>query len=227
MIPIADDNLERTQVPFVNYLLILVNIVVFVYYQQMGQNQAFTFRFSLIPQEILSGQDVINSAFLGEKPVPIFLSIFTSMFMHAGVSHLAGNMLFLWVFGDNLEDRMGHLRYLFFFLLCGLVATLCHVFVSMVWERDLLVPTIGASGAISGVMGAYLWLFPKNEVTVIVIAFIMKVPAYVTLGLWFLFQFISVSSGFIDAQSSRVAYSAHIGGFLAGLLLVHLFAPRH
>src|SRR5688500_17263322 len=159
---------------------------------------------------------------------PTWLTLLTSMFMHGGLLHLGGNMLFLWIFGDNLEDRLGHLRYLAFYLLTGVLASLAHVFSTVAFSEGgsgMLVPSLGASGAISGVLGGYILLFPHNPVRVILLRMLTTVPAYVALGLWFLFQFVS-GLGLLGggAQEGGVAYAAHIGGFIAGLALVKFFA---
>jgi membrane associated rhomboid family serine protease len=149
------------------------------------------------------------------------------MFMHGGFAHIAGNMLFLWIFGDNIEDRLGHVKYVIFYLLCGVIASLSHVFATGVFannESALLVPSLGASGAISGVLGAYILLHPKRRVTVILFRFLTDVPAYVAIGIWFAFQLIS-GLGMLGggSQQGGVAYAAHIGGFIAGLLLIKFF----
>jgi membrane associated rhomboid family serine protease len=203
-------------------MLIAINIMVFIYYQQFGTNHAFLLSFATIPHEILTGVDVVYEGGLGVTPIPVQLTLLTSMFMHGSIAHLAGNMLYLWVFGDNLESRMGHKKYLFFYLLTGLIASLCHVFVAALLGKDLLIPSLGASGAISGVLGGYLILFPTNQVRVLVIAFIMKVPAFITLGLWIALQLFS-GWGSLGADGGGVAYAAHIGGFFAGMLLVKVF----
>jgi membrane associated rhomboid family serine protease len=222
MIPISDDNAGRIRTPFVNYILIAVNILVFFYYQQFGTNHAFLLSFATIPHEILTGTDVIYEGGMGKTPIPVHLTLFTSMFMHGSLMHLGGNMLYLWVFGDNLENRMGHAKYLLFYLLTGLIASLCHVFVASFLGNDLLIPSLRASGAISGVLGGYLVLFPTNQVRVLVIALFMRVPAWVTLGLWIGLQLWS-GWGSLGAQGGGVAYAAHIGGFFAGMLLVRFF----
>lgn len=222
MIPISDDNAGRIRTPFVNYILIAINILVFVYYQQFGTNHAFLLSFATIPHEILTGADVIYEGGMGKTPMPVHLTLLTSMFMHGGLMHLAGNMLYLWVFGDNLENRMGHKKYLLFYLLTGIIASLCHVYVASMLGKDLLIPSLGASGAISGVLGGYLVLFPTNQVRVLVIALFMRVPAWITLGLWIGLQLWS-GWGSLGAQGGGVAYAAHIGGFFAGMLLVKFF----
>ena len=225
MIPISDNNSDRIRTPFVNYILIAINILVFVYYQQFGTNHAFLLSFATIPHEILTGVDVVYEGGLGVTPIPVHLTLLTSMFMHGGIAHLAGNMLYLWVFGDNLENVMGHKKYLFFYLLTGLIASLSHVFLASLLDKDLLIPSLGASGAISGVLGGYLVLFPKNQVRVLVIAVFMRVPAFITLGLWIALQLFS-GWGSLGADGGGVAYAAHIGGFFAGMLLVKFFVNK-
>jgi membrane associated rhomboid family serine protease len=149
------------------------------------------------------------------------------MFMHGGLAHIGGNMLFLWIFGDNIEDRLGHAKYLIFYLLCGVIAGLSHVFATAVFatsESALLVPSLGASGAISGVLGAYILLHPKRRIMVINFWFVTTMPAYLVIGIWFAFQLINglgVLGG--GSQQGGVAYAAHIGGFLAGLALIKFF----
>jgi rhomboid family protein len=242
VLPLYDDNSDRTIVPSINYALIAVNILVFVFLQQLGTNDNFTYAFSTVPLEIVTGHDVVTPSHvlidpitrqrllvpgLGVTPVSVYLTLFTSMFMHGGIAHIAGNMLFLWIFGDNIEDRLGHLRYLVFYLLCGVIASLAHVFVTAVFAGDqnsLLVPSLGASGAISGVLGAYLLLYPTRRVTVILFRFLTDVPAYVAIGIWFAFQLIS-GLGMLGggSQQGGVAYAAHVGGFVAGLVLIKFF----
>ena len=244
--PLFDDNTDRTTTPFVNYALIAVNILVFVFLQQLGTNQQFTYAFSTVPLEIVTGNDVVTPSRvlvhpvtgqrllvpgLGETPVSVYLTLITSMFMHGGIAHIAGNMLFLWIFGDNLEHRLGHLRYLAFYLLTGILASLAHVFTTVALSSDqsgLMVPSLGASGAISGVLGGYILLYPGRRVTVLLFQLITQVPAYVAIGIWFAFQLIS-GLGMLGGGSQRggVAYGAHIGGFIAGLVLVKLFDFGH
>jgi len=240
--PLYDDNSDRTLTPIVNYLLIAANVVVFVFLQQLGTNDRFTYAFSTVPQEIVTGRDVrtpdrnVEEPVTGQRilvpglqptPFSVYLTLIFSMFMHGGIAHIAGNMLFLWIFGDNVEDRMGHLRYLIFYLLTGVLASLSHVYATVAFAADqssLLVPSLGASGAISGVLGAYLVLHPRRRVTVILFRFLTDVPAYVAVGIWFAFQLIS-GLGMLGggSQQGGVAYAAHVGGFIAGVLLVKLF----
>jgi membrane associated rhomboid family serine protease len=240
MLPIGDDNSDRHLTPYVNYLLILLNILVFIFYQGLGTNMAFTFAYATVPAEILTGHDIITEPQiihdqltgldqrmpgLQATPVPVYLTLFTSMFMHGGFAHLFGNLLYLWVFGDNLENVMGHGRYLAFYLLCGLLASLAHVFSTAYLGQDPLIPSLGASGAISGVLGGYLLLFPGRHVRIwLFFIFTIMVPAIVVLGLWIFFQIVN-GMGMLGGEETAggVAYAAHIGGFIAGLLLVKLF----
>ncbi|HSE17883.1 MAG TPA: rhomboid family intramembrane serine protease [Pyrinomonadaceae bacterium] len=240
VLPLWDDNTDRQSTPVINYAFIALNILVFVFLQGLGSNYGFTYSFSTVPAEILQGRDIVTPAReviymgqtieipgLGPTPGSVYLTLFTSMFMHGGFMHLAGNMLFLWIFGDNIEDRLGHVKYLVFYLLCGLIASLAHVFTTGVFatsESALLVPSLGASGAISGVLGGYILLHPKRRVTVILFRFLTDVPAYVAIGIWFAFQLIS-GLGILGggSQQGGVAYAAHIGGFIAGLVLIKFF----
>lgn len=242
MIPIGDDNSDRKLTPYINYLLIIINILVFIFYQGFGTDVHFTFAYATVPAEILTGHDIItqpqilHDQFTGQRtpvpgleptPIPVYLTLLTSMFMHGGFAHIAGNMLYLWVFGDNLENVMGHAKYLAFYLLCGVLASLAHVFSTYYTGQDPLIPSLGASGAISGVLGGYILLFPRRRVHMwLFFIFTISVPAVVTLGLWILFQ-ITNSIGMLGgAEAGGVAYTAHIGGFFAGLLLVKLFVNR-
>lgn len=245
--PISDDNTGRTITPWVNYVLILINILVFVFLQGLGTNDRFTYAFSTVPGEIRTGEDIVTAdrrvvdrqtgevqQILGLQVTPfsVYLTLLTALFMHGGIAHIFGNMLFLWIFGDNIEDRMGHVRYLIFYLVCGVLASLAHVIATIMFSTDprsLLVPSLGASGAISGVLGGYLLLHPSRRVTVLLFRFLTEVPAWVAIGIWFAFQLIS-GLGMLggDSQLGGVAYAAHIGGFVAGVVLVKLFTiGRH
>ncbi len=238
MFPISDDNSDRHLTPVVNYVIIVINVLVFILLQGMGHNLGFTYAFSTVPQEILTGTDVITQGQmltdpatgqtlqipgLQATPIPVYLTMITSMFMHGGWGHLLGNMLFLWIFGDNIENRLGHSRYLAFYLICGVIASLAHVFTTAMAGHSLLVPSLGASGAISGVMGAYLILFPHRKVRVLLLRFITQVPAIVALGMWILLQVISGMGALGGNGGGGVAYMAHIGGFAAGMLLIKFF----
>jgi membrane associated rhomboid family serine protease len=240
--PLYDDNSDRQTTPYVNYAFIAANIFVFVVLQQLGSNDQFTYSFSTVPLEIIRGTDIVTPARvvelsgtgqrmlvpgLGPTPGSVYFTLITSMFMHGGIAHIAGNMLFLWIFGDNIEDRLGHLRYAIFYLLCGVIASLAHVFATAAFATDqssLLVPSLGASGAISGVLGGYILLHPSRRVTVFLFRFLTQVPAYVAIGIWFAFQLISGLGMFGGgSQQGGVAYAAHVGGFVAGLALIKLF----
>ncbi len=239
LFPIGDDNSDRQTTPVINYLLIAINILVFVFLQGMGENTRFTYAYSTVPQEILTGKDIVTHdrvatdpvsgqeftvPGLQRTPIPVFLTLITSMFMHGGWAHILGNMLYLWIFGDNVEDAAGHGRYLIFYLVCGIIASLTQVFVTSAFGGDTLVPSLGASGAISGVLAGYLVLFPRKRVYVLFFRFVQAVPAIVAIGLWFLFQLLSgIGALGAGSQGGGVAYGAHVGGFIAGLILIKLF----
>jgi membrane associated rhomboid family serine protease len=243
LFPIGDENSDRGTTPVINYVLIALNVLVFVFLQGVGSNEKFTYAYSTVPGEIVTGRDIATSdrilvhpvtrqevevPGLQPTPIPVYLTLITSMFMHGGIAHIFGNMLFLWIFGDNIEDRLGHLRYAIFYLVCGVLAGLAHVFSTVLFagenQASLLIPSLGASGAISGVLGGYILLFPTRRVTVIISWFVTQVPAFVAIGLWFVFQLISglgmLGSG---SKAGGVAYAAHIGGFVAGLALITVF----
>ena len=237
MIPIGDEDTGgRPGIPFVNVAIIAINVVVFLY-QLVDPN--FTNGYSTVPAEITSGKDIVGqfvltapdgtSAVIDEAagPIPIWLTLFTSMFMHGGWLHIGGNMLFLFIFGDNIEKAYGHLKYLAFYLVCGIIAGLAHV----LSQPDSIIPSLGASGAISGVMAAYLVLFPTNRVRVllalgVVLLRPIAVPAIVMIGVWALLQFVNgLGAIAVTDQTSGVAYWAHIGGFVAGAVITLLAKP--
>src|SRR5689334_15864521 len=222
--PIGDDNRDRKTVPYVNYLLIAINIFVYVYWQGLGRNDNFTLAFSTIPAEVLSGKDITTESGLGVTPQPVQLTLITSMFMHGGLAHLLGNMLYLWIFGDNVEDALGHVKYLFFYLLCGVLAGLSHVFSTVIFGGGLYVPSLGASGAISAILGAYLRLYPGKSVHLWIFFLIISVPAFISVGIWFAFQVVNGLGALGGQEAGGVAYAAHIGGFVFGLLLIGTFA---
>ncbi len=216
MIPLRDKNPTK-RFPYVNICLIVINVAVFAYEVWQGNALAeFIREFSVVPADIFSS--VQRHAFFETS----FRGIFTSMFLHAGWLHLGGNMLYLWVFGDNIEDKLGHLRYIFFYLICGVASTALYVYV----DPHSTVPTIGASGAISGILGAYILFFPKAKILTLIPIFIflqfIELPAIVVIGLWFVLQFFSglASLGYQTAGSGGIAWWAHIGGFVAGLILI-------
>jgi len=235
--PISDDNTGRLTTPYVTYALIALNVLVFVFLQGVGTNERFTYAFSTVPQEIRTGEDIARDVpvVLGDEratiplqPTPgsVYVTLLTSMFMHGSLMHLLGNMLFLWIFGDNVEDDLSHGRYTAFYLATGVAASLSHVVSTFVFGDNPFIPSLGASGAISGVMGGYLVLHPHRRVRVIMLRTLTEVPGYVAVGLWFVFQLIS-AFGVIGqgAQSGGgVAFMAHIGGFIAGVVFVKLFA---
>jgi membrane associated rhomboid family serine protease len=232
MFPLFDENEPGHGVAWVTFALIAINIAVFLLLQEAGGDNAFTYGFSTVPFEITHGVDLLRPTQVtvgGETglipqapgPDPIYLTLLTSMFMHGGWLHLGGNMLFLWIFGDNVEHRAGAVTYLVFYLIAGLVASLAQVFIG----PDSKIPSLGASGAISGVLGAYLVLFPRNRVTVFLFRFLVVVPAIVAIGLWAVFQFINgIGSIAVTEETGGVAYMAHIGGFLTGLVAGFLFS---
>jgi len=237
--PIGDDNTGRRTTPVVTYVLIAINVLVFVLFQGLGSNDEFTYKFSTVPQEIVTGTDVTGKVPIKDPltqqtvgviehrptPVSVYLTLLTSMFMHGGIMHLLGNMLFLWIFGDNVEDDLGRGRYLIFYLVTGLIASMSHVLMNTSGV-SALIPSLGASGAISGVLGGYLVLHPHRRVRVIMLRMLTEVPGYVAVGLWFVFQLVNGLGlfGGGSQEGGGVAYAAHIGGFIAGLVLVKLFA---
>ena len=223
LFPLSDDDRKLIRPTYVTVGLLVINVLVFLY--QLG-SPAFTLGFSVIPAEITSGKDLVGTYYteLGGSqyeidqtpgPWPIYLTLITSMFMHADWLHLGGNMLYLWIFGDNVEHRFGSLRFLFFYIASGLVASAAQISL----DPDSIIPNLGASGAISGVLGAYLVLFPRNRVYCIILFRIVALPALAVLGLWFLFQFLAGGNTLLaDEQAGGVAYTAHIGGFIAGMI---------
>jgi len=205
MFPIGDDNTSRRTVPLVTYALIALNVLFFFLEQSGGD--AFIGKWAFVPRRFLA------------NPFGDFLTLFTSMFMHAGWVHLGGNMLYLWIFGDNVEDRFGHIKFIIFYLLSGLAATLAQLAFSL----GSNVPNLGASGAIAGVLGAYILLFPQGKVRVLQGQQVIQVPALIVIGIWIVLQFFSgIGSIGNTAQTGGVAYMAHIGGFVAGLVLTSL-----
>jgi membrane associated rhomboid family serine protease len=230
MFPLGDDNTDRVITPYVNYVFIAINILVFVFLQGLGGNDAFTYAFSLVPKEITSGVDITGIQVVRDSlgnsgqiqhyatPLPVYFNFLSSMFMHGGISHIFGNMLFLWIFGDNIENLIGHVRYAIFYVICGIAAALGQIMMG----PDSIIPMLGASGAISGVLGGYMLLFPTNRVRALIFQIYTTVPAYVALGLWIGYQIIV---GYLTPSGTGgVAYAAHIGGFIAGLALIKVFA---
>jgi membrane associated rhomboid family serine protease len=206
MFPIGDDNTSRKTVPLVTYALVALNVLFF--FVELSGGDAFIGKWAFVPSRFLA------------NPFGDFLTLFTSMFMHAGWVHLGGNMLYLWIFGDNVEDRIGHIKFTIFYLLCGLAAT----FAQLAFSHGSNVPNLGASGAIAGVLGAYILLFPKGKVRVLQGQQVVQVPALIVIGIWIVLQFFSgIGSIANTADTGGVAYMAHIGGFIAGFVLTFLF----
>ncbi len=238
MFPIGDQNEPGHGPAFITLALIAANVAVFVFLQQLGANEPFLYGWSAIPLEITTGTDLVRPEPIeigGQQvripqapgPDPIQLTLLSSMFMHGDLLHLGGNMLFLWVFGDNVEHRAGRIPFIVAYLLAGLVGSLAQILSS----TDSPIPTLGASGAISGVLGAYLVLFPGNRVTVFLFRFLTQVPALVAIGMWIAFQVFAQFAA--PVGEGGVAYLAHIGGFAAGVVAGLLFRalpsprPRH
>jgi membrane associated rhomboid family serine protease len=209
MLPTGDDNSSRRITPLVTYILIVLNVIFFIV--ELNGGDPFVMQWAFVPTRFLA------------NPVAESPTLFTSMFMHAGLLHIGGNMLYLWIFGDNVEDRFGHVKFLIFYLICGLAAT----GLQLVFSLDSSIPNLGASGAIAGVLGAYLLLFPKARVSVLSGRGVIPVPALLVIGLWFVLQLFSgIGSLFDTADSGGVAYMAHIGGFVAGLVLALLLRGK-
>ena len=234
MFPIGDEN-ERGHGPaFISLAFIGLNIAVFVLLQGAGgpSGEDFTYGYSAVPFEITNGVDLVEPELItiGNEqvpipqepgPSPIWLTLLSSMFMHGGLLHLGGNLLFLWVFGDNVEHRIGHLPYAAFYLVAGVIASFAQILVN----PDSFIPTLGASGAISGVLGAYLVMFPTNRITVLFFLRTIAVPAILVIGLWAVLQFINGFGAFAVTEETGggVAYMAHIGGFVAGVVAGFIF----
>jgi membrane associated rhomboid family serine protease len=228
MIPIRDDT-PRYSTPFITYLLIALNTLVFLFELSLGPHtrEVFVYQFGVEPIRVLEGLGLANVV----VPHPSAVPLLTSMFLHASWLHLIGNMWVLWIFGDNIEDYLGHFAYLIFYLVCGLAASLAHVLLN----ANSNVPSVGASGAIAGVMGAYFLLFPSARVLTLVPLIIfftfVWLPAWIVLGYWFVLQFLSGAATSI-AYSNRtgggggIAFWAHVGGFVAGLIMIKLIPQR-
>jgi membrane associated rhomboid family serine protease len=210
MFPIGDDNTGRRIVPVVTYVLIAINVVVFLLELQNGD--PFIQNWAFVP------------ARFSQEPTADLTTVFTAMFMHGSWLHLGGNMLYLWIFGDNVEDRFGHLRFLVFYLAAGIAAT----FAQYAFMPGSTVPNVGASGAIAGVLGAYILMFPQARVNVLLGQTIVAMPALIVLGFWIVLQLVSGvgSIAYTDADVGGVAYMAHVGGFVAGFLMAFVFRGR-
>jgi membrane associated rhomboid family serine protease len=209
MFPIGDDDTGRRTAPLVTFGLIALNVLFF--FLELSGGDAFIEQWAIVPRRFLA------------NPGGEFLTIFTAMFMHAGWVHLLGNMLYLWIFGDNVEDRFGHVKFTVFYLLCGIAA----MFAQLAFDSGSTVPNLGASGAIAGVLGAYILMFPQGKVKVLQGQQVTQVPALIVIGLWIVLQLFSgIGSITGTAQAGGVAYMAHVGGFVAGLVLTFLFRGR-
>jgi len=221
MFPIWDDTPTK-KFPLITVILIALNSMIFLYQVSLGERfNEFIYSMGLLPFEITHHIDILPTG-----PSPIYLTIFSSMFMHGSVVHLLGNMLFLWIFGNNVEDYLGRKKFLFFYLICGISAA----FTQILFNSDSTVPMVGASGAIAGVLGAYMVLYPRAKITtvIIIIFFIrlIKLPAIVVLGFWIVYQFLyGISSLAATTGEGGVAWFAHIGGFICGIILIKLFKP--
>lgn len=211
MFPIGDDDTNRRSVPVVTYALILLNVLVFLL--ELTGGEQFIVQWSIVPRRLLA------------NPASDFPTIFSSMFMHAGWLHLGGNMLYLWIFGDNVEDAFGHLKFLVFYLICGVAADAAQIVVG----PNSNIPNLGASGAIAGVLAAYLVMFPRGQVRVLMGYGVIPMPALIVIGLWIVLQFISGVGSITSAAADTggVAYMAHIGGFLAGLVMAFIWRGTH
>jgi membrane associated rhomboid family serine protease len=206
MFPIGDDDSARRTAPVVTFALIAINVLFF--FVELSGGEPFIMQWSVVPSRLL------------EHPGTDFPTVFTSMFMHAGWVHLLGNMLYLWIFGDNVEDSFGHVKFLLFYFLCGIAATLAQ----LAFSAGSNVPNLGASGAIAGVLGAYILLFPRGQVKVLMGRGVIPMPALVVIGLWIVLQFVSGFGSITQsADTGGVAYMAHVGGFVAGFVLTFLF----
>jgi membrane associated rhomboid family serine protease len=221
MFPIGDQNEADTGPAYVTIAVIAINVLAFFFEINRPSDdavQAFITAWGVVPREYSAGVDLPPTI-----PYPLWSTLLTSMFLHGGWGHLGGNMLFLWIFGDNIEHRIGHLRFLIFYLACGIAAALAHIF----FNSNSAIPTVGASGAISGVLGGYLLMFPRNRVYVLTYGGVASVPALLMLGLWILVQFINGAGEIARTdETGGVAYVAHVGGFIAGMILAPLLAGR-
>ncbi|HEU5439268.1 MAG TPA: rhomboid family intramembrane serine protease [Ktedonobacterales bacterium] len=220
MLPIGDNPGPRRRIPYVNYALIAINVVVFIL--EVVEGPCFQVAYSQIPAALLSGQPAQIQGCPYGQPSPVWVTLFTSMFMHASLLHIGGNMLYLWIFGDNVEDRLGHLGYLIFYLFCGLAADAAQIAI----DPSSTVPNLGASGAIAGVLAAYLVFYPGSRVrTLVFLGFFVTMTdlsALIVIGVWFVLQLVSGLGSLGAVQQGGVAYFAHIGGFVAGLVIALL-----
>jgi len=232
---IYDDNKYKNKTIFVTYSLIVINVMVFLIYQldisspnpsYEAADNAFFKGYSMLPAEILSGKDIIIPGFFEQSPNPVQLTLLTSIFMHGSIWHLLGNMFFLFVFGDNLESVLGPVKFLFFYLLCGVLASFLDILFVVLFDQNQYVLNLGASGAISGIVGGYMMMFPRNKIHILIprLGFI-DTPAFLWGTIWIITQLLGCISLLFN-QSSGVAYAAHIGGAVAGFIMIRLFSPK-
>lgn len=223
--PISDDDRHLSKPAIVTWTFLILNIAIYLY---QTSNPEFTSGWSVIPKEISTGEDLVGAEYItaptGEQvaipqtpgPSLIYLTMISAMFMHGGIMHLGGNLLYLWIFGDNVEHRFGSVMFALFYLISGLAATLAQVALG----PDSIIPNLGASGAIAGVLGAYLVLFPRNKVNAVFFLRVISIPAIFVLGMWIIMQFVSGAGSLSKTgESGGVAYAAHIGGFIAGVVM--------
>ena len=233
MFPYSDADVRHDTFPVVNVALIGLNVLVFIYEVALGgfgmlfggadQDLAnFFFKWGFIPEELTTGQTLSHPDFDVETPLPTFATLVSSMFIHGGLFHIAGNMMFLWVFGDNVEDRIGHLKYLVFYLVAGVAAALSHLAI----DPHSLSPLVGASGTISGVMGAYILMFPFNRIKTLIVMYIItaiEVRAVYLLGAWFAWQLVQGLFAVGVSKQVDIAFFAHVGGFVAGVAIMAMY----
>jgi membrane associated rhomboid family serine protease len=244
VMPLSDDHPTRI-VPVVNYGIIALNVLVF--FLQQSRPETFTIAYAATPYEITHNTDIDRPVVVSREstaqdaygrirlqpeeqvipqapvPFPVWFTLLTSMFMHGGLAHIAGNMLYLWIFGDNVEEVLGHVRYFLVYVACGLAASLAHIALA----PDSLIPTLGASGAIAGVMGMYIIWFPHNQVRVLALRFITWMPALLVIGLWIVMQLVLGMGELSSAgQQGGVAYAAHVGGAAAGIVFGVVYHER-
>ena len=233
MFPFSDADVRHSSFPFVNVAIIGLNVLVFLYELGVGglgmlfgdgnrELAFFFFKWGFIPLELTGGEVLTHPVFDVETPLPTSATLVSSMFIHGGLFHLAGNMMFLWVFGDNVEDRVGHVKYLIFYLVVGVAAALAHLAV----DPDSRTPLVGASGAISGVMGAYLLMFPFNRIKTLIVMYIItaiEIPVVWLLGLWFAWQLVQGLMSLGISQQVNIAFFAHVGGFVSGVAIMAVY----
>jgi membrane associated rhomboid family serine protease len=241
--PLYHEKVEPRSVPWVNYAIIGINLIVFLFFQQLGKNDNFTMQFSVVPEKIVTGKNLDQLIVLTDPdtkkevaeiqevptPISVYLTLFTSMWMHGGILHILGNMWFLWVFGDDVENAFGKILYPILYVAWGVLASVFYVyftyFLSEPGDVSMFIPSLGASGAIAGVLGAYIVRFPTRRVTVILFRFLTQIPAWAAVGIWFVYQLLPTLGmlGGATQAGGGVAYAAHVGGFIAGAAVMFLY----